>query len=193
MTSEFNAQFNGALDFSVRAPVSRAEQNEFLAQLARATGVYFVGGTQSRITAAFELRDGHKIKEALKIAYERGLPFAGTSAGTAIMSEAMINGNLENGVVPLARGLGLLPPDVIVDQHFSQRSRAPRLLQAQRQSRALLALGVDEDTALVLRARRKASVLGDFTVRSFYNGHEEIIAPGHQWLLPIQERCEDLF
>src|SRR5690349_16861446 len=58
----------------------------------------------------------------------------------------------------LAAGLGLLGSTVI-DQHFSQRNRYGRLLMIVSQSPQLLGIGVDEDTAAVVRVEGDRDVL----------------------------------
>jgi cyanophycinase len=65
-------------------------------------------------------------------------------------------------VTASAAGLGLLP-DVIVDQHFSQRNRYGRLLMLVAQSPGLLGIGVDEDTAAVVTTVPGAVVGSDPT------------------------------
>ena len=50
----------------------------------------------------------------------------------------------------LSGGLGLVQ-GAIVDQHFAQRNRYGRLLSLVAQSPGLLGIGVDEDTAAVVR------------------------------------------
>ena len=50
----------------------------------------------------------------------------------------------------VAAGLGLVDSRVI-DQHFAQRNRYGRLLMIVSQSPQLLGMGVDEDTAAVIR------------------------------------------
>ena len=59
------------------------------------------------------------------------------------------------GLTTSAAGLGLLP-DVVVDQHFAQRNRYARLLSVVARSPRLLGIGVDEDTAAVVRGGRDA-------------------------------------
>jgi cyanophycinase len=56
-------------------------------------------------------------------------------------------------------GLGLLR-DVIVDQHFEQRTRLGRLLAVVAQSPGLLGMGLDEDTAAIVHADDTLEVLG---------------------------------
>jgi len=53
----------------------------------------------------------------------------------------------------LAVGLGLVP-GVVIDQHFEQRNRYGRLLSLVAQSPSLLGIGIDEDTAAVIREGR---------------------------------------
>src|SRR5918998_5887611 len=133
---------------------SRAEANdaEAVAAVDAATGVFFTGGNQLRIT---RLLGGTRLDTALHRRREEGLVVAGTSAGAAMMSSVMIIGSaptmtLRAGVVELGSGLGFLP-GVLIDQHFEQRGRFRRLLAAIAQHPHELGLGIDEDTAAVVR------------------------------------------
>jgi len=185
---DFGNQFQGHFGFSLTAPQTFKERQLFLYQLKLATGVFFSGGDQSRIMAAFRDPDGKALQQALEQAYASGKVFGGTSAGTAVMSRHMIMGDPINGTVPLSNGLGFLPEHLIVDQHFSQRNRVARLLQAQDQAGTFFAIGIDEDTALVVLNRRESRVLGDHQVRIF-KGHssavEEIsLKSGDVWVFP---------
>jgi cyanophycinase len=63
------------------------------------------------------------------------------------------------GAVTSAAGLGLLA-DVVVDQHFAQRNRYGRLLSVVGRSPRLLGIGIDEDTAAVVRGGRELQVVG---------------------------------
>jgi cyanophycinase len=119
-----------------------------------ATGVFFTGGNQLRIT---RLLGGTRLDTALHCGHERGLVVAGTSAGAAMMSSVMIVGSaptmtLRAGVVELGSGLGFLP-GVLIDQHFEQRGRLRRLLAAIAQHPHELGLGIDEDTGVVVDGR----------------------------------------
>jgi cyanophycinase len=64
-----------------------------------------------------------------------------------------------HNIVQLAAGLGLVP-NVVVDQHFEQRTRLGRLLSAIAQSPSLVGIGLDEDTAAIISADRQMEVLG---------------------------------
>ena len=56
-------------------------------------------------------------------------------------------------------GLGLLV-NVVVDQHFEQRTRLGRLLGVVAQSPSLIGLGLDEDTAAVIDGHDVLEVIG---------------------------------
>jgi cyanophycinase len=89
----------------------------------------------------------------------RGGVVAGTSAGAAVMSETAIRGfddpfdALERPLTreELGRGLGLAPHSVVTDQHFLRRGRVARLLRVLLQSGRPVGLGVEEDSAAVVR------------------------------------------
>lgn len=57
-------------------------------------------------------------------------------------------------------GFGVLDPYILVDTHFDQRSRLLRLIPAATNMGKKLAIGVDENTSLVVRGGR-ATVVGD--------------------------------
>jgi cyanophycinase len=67
------------------------------------------------------------------------------------------------GMTDLVSGFGLLQ-EIIVDQHFSQRGRIGRLLEAFATGPGLLGLGIDEDTAAIIDVSRRMTVLGSGAV-----------------------------
>lgn len=66
-------------------------------------------------------------------------------------------------MVALAAGFGLLQR-VVIDQHFSERQRLGRLLSVVAQNPALLGVGIDENTALVVEPGRAVEVIGEGAV-----------------------------
>ncbi len=138
----------GVLDISDRL---QAEDPLLVGLVPEASGIFFTGGDQLRITS---LIGGTALFHALGAAYRRGVVIAGTSAGASVMSSTMIidgSGDQEPAVggVRLAAGLGLIS-DVVVDQHFAQRGRLGRLLAAVAQNPYVLGIGIDENTAIVV-------------------------------------------
>ena len=144
------------------APFTEEKKSTFLAQLKDATGVFFTGGDQVKTMEV--LKDG-SLADALRRRYEKGVVFGGTSAGAAIMSTQMITGEgdftvIDGGKVQTVVGLGLLPDDVIVDQHFIKRQRQNRLFGLILQSGRKYGIGIDEDTALLVIDNRFGEVVG---------------------------------
>lgn len=140
-----------------------AEEGGFLEALDGADVVYFAGGDQERLVSVFR---GTRAHDILWERWQRGeVVVAGTSAGASALSRTMIaRGEAgmwpRKGLVRLAPGLGFTA--VVVDQHFSQRGRLGRLVEA-----VLLAqprvpgVGVDENTAVILRPDGWAEVVGE--------------------------------
>ena len=132
--------------------------------LSSATGVFFTGGDQLRITAVL---GGTQVDSLLQRLVATGaVVLAGTSAGAAMMSGTMIVGGDGPGVttasVRTGPGLEFLP-GVLIDMHFAERGRLNRLLSAVALYPHELGLGIDEDTA-ILAYRDYFEVLGSGSV-----------------------------
>jgi cyanophycinase len=131
--------------------VSFADQQAAGAALRRATLIWMPGGDQNRFMKAI---DGTGLAEVIRERYRDGGVVGGTSAGAAVISEAMITGDadlqsLTAGKTVIAKGLGLWP-EVIVDQHFVKRQRGNRLVSAVLDRPSLVGVGIDESTAVVV-------------------------------------------
>lgn len=149
------------VDTETREDASKPEDIEII---DRATGVFFTGGEQARIT---ELLKDTEIHELLLEKYRRGLIIAGTSAGAAMMSDIMIvegdsqtNPTIDS--VILESGMGFLT-NVAIDQHFSQRGRIGRFVSALIQQSVPLGFGIDENTAVVIDGD-EAEIIGEGAV-----------------------------
>lgn len=156
----------GAADVEVLDVSDRTHANreDLAMDLERATGVFFTGGDQLRITG---LLGGTLLGRTLHKIYERGVVIAGTSAGASVMSDTMIVGGAagtpRKNSLSMAPGLGLLR-SVVVDQHFAQRGRIGRLLTAVAQNPYVLGVGIDEDTSILVHADGHFIVVGSQTV-----------------------------
>jgi cyanophycinase len=137
---------------------ARADEPEFARPLEDATGVWFGGGDQSRVT---EVYLGTAVERALRRLLDRGGVIGGTSAGAAIMSRVMITGGQDNATV--GTGFGFLP-GVVVDQHALRRNRINRLLGVLAEHPDLTGVAVDEATALVVRRGRWRVVGNSYVV-----------------------------
>ena len=163
--------------------------------LDAATGIWFGGGDQSRLTKALQ---GTKTEAAIRARYRAGAVVGGTSAGAAVMSAAMITGDERHpgGVRPvkdsasfmtIARdnlimtdGFGLLP-NAIVDQHFVRRKRSNRLVSAVLEQQVHLGVGIDESTVLIVSPDGRWRVMGE-SVAVIYDARRAAITPSGQTL-----------
>lgn len=150
---------------------AEASEPKVKAEIDRADGLYITGGDQRRLMNKLWQTPA---MQALHAGYrERGMTLAGTSAGAAAMSRAMIAQGTaivvpQKDVISLDLGLNLLP-QALVDQHFSQRRRLSRLLSAVALRPDLIGIGVDEDTALLVDGGRAIEVIGRSSV-TFVDG-----------------------
>jgi cyanophycinase len=141
-----------------------ASDPKALETIAKATGVFFTGGNQARIT---ELIKDTELDAMLHQRFAEGLVIAGTSAGAAMMPDVMIvegegETNPRMEVAVMDRGMGFLP-EVVIDQHFAQRGRLGRLLSAVAQQPVVLGFGIDEDTAIAVQGN-ELEVIGEHSV-----------------------------
>lgn len=139
----------------------QCEDAEELAVLDRATGVFFTGGNQLRLSTTL---GGTSVAKKLRLMSAAGVHIGGTSAGAAFLSEHMIAYGDEGsspraGMVSLAPGLGLTNR-VVVDQHFRQRDRLGRLLSALALNPFAVGIGLDEDTAAFIGPDETLEVAG---------------------------------
>jgi cyanophycinase len=137
------------------------------------SAIWFSGGDQARLTAA--LLDTPIHARLLEL-YRDGCLIGGTSAGAAVMSEVMITGDekrtknedelwqavLADNVVH-TRGFGFVK-NAVIDQHFLVRRRQNRLVSIVLEHPALLGVGIDEATAVLVRPDGRWEVLGESQV-----------------------------
>jgi cyanophycinase len=135
-----------------------ADSDAAAAMLAEATGVFFSGGDQSRLLTLV----GSRIDDLLHERLAGGLVVGGTSAGATALGRTMIlsgrSPDVSAGAVRTGPGLRLVPK-VLIDMHFGERGRLPRLLSAVAADPEYLGVGIDENTAILV-TRQRFEVLG---------------------------------
>lgn len=144
---------------------SDADRDDWQETLQAATGVFFTGGNQLRISGVL---GGTRVATTVRRLNAQGVPVGGTSAGAAILPEHMIaygstGGTPRAGMVSLSPGLGLTNRFVI-DQHFRQRDRLGRLLTALSYNPFAVGIGIDENTAAQISPDNVIHVVGTGTV-----------------------------
>jgi cyanophycinase len=133
------------MDFDTRRD---CQESGRLRRLEQATGIFFTGGNQLRLST---LLGGTPVAKLIRTRNAYGVAVGGTSAGASILSEHMIafgdeGSSVLAGSVRLAPGLGLTNR-FIIDQHFRQRDRLGRLITALAYNPFAVGIGLDEDTA----------------------------------------------
>ena len=167
----------------------QANSDSVVARVGRATGIWFGGGDQVRLTAVLK---GTRTETAMQERFRAGAVFSGTSAGAAVMSSIMITGDerrpggdrpdttqtfatIARDNVITVDGFGLVH-NAIVDQHFVRRKRNNRLLSLVLEHPELIGVGIDESTALVIDGHDKWSVIGA-SVAVIYDARRAAITP----------------
>ena len=141
------------------------------------SAIFILGGDQ---TIGMQVIAGTLLEEELTKAYQNGVIVAGTSAGGGMQSATLLGGYAENfaasnaldfgapeiWTTPDKRGLPFGVTTAIVDQHFYQRSRLGRLLNAiSLPGVPHVGVGIDAYTGLnVYDGTRLQDVFGLYTV-----------------------------
>ena len=148
----------------------QAREPRALRVLDDADGVFFSGGDQLKITTTL---GGTDVARRVGEIHQNGGLIAGTSAGASVMCDTMIVGGPSDGsarvgkLVRMAPGLGLIS-NVLIDQHFAERGRVPRLVGAIAQNPRHLGIGIDENTAIIVDTfNRRFRVIGEGAVYVF--------------------------
>jgi len=158
-------------------PKGGADTPENLAKFKDANIVFFTGGDQVTLVSFL---GGTKMLEEIRRIYREGGIVSGTSAGAAVMSRIMLTGDdklagkdeesfsaIRSSAVVTAEGFGFLPANIIIDQHFLKRRRQNRLISVLLEHPGCTAIGIDENTALVVGPDGAGEVIGDSLVTVF--------------------------
>ena len=144
-------------------------KEDFLNGLKEVGAVMISGGDQTVLME--RLKSDPAFLPAIHEAYQRGVVFAGNSAGTAAASKTMLTGNgdfevIGEGQAETSEGIGFLS-HVIFDSHFIARKRQNRLMSVLQSSSERIAFGIDEECTLAIENGRKATVIGPGMALSF--------------------------
>ncbi|MBE3065086.1 MAG: cyanophycinase [Spirochaetes bacterium] len=142
----------GATNLTVLHTTSReeADSEEFVRPIQKARGVFLSGGRQWRLADSYLNTRAHKELSAL---LERGGVIGGSSAGATIQGSFLVRGDTKGNETMMGdhlEGLGFLR-NVAIDQHLLARNRHFDLIEVVERHPHLLGIGLDEDTAIVVR------------------------------------------
>lgn len=154
-----------------------AINDTFAKTLEAFDGYWFTGGDQSRLAG---ILGGTPALEIIVRRYKEGAVIGGTSAGASVMSRVMLTGrsrqprspeeieflNIAKGMTEVSKGFDIIK-GAIVDQHFMKRARYNRLISVVLDHPQLVGVGIDEETALLVRPDGVWEVLGKYYVKIF--------------------------
>lgn len=163
-----------------------ADTDAFVAPLKTARGVFFQGGRQWRLADSYL---GTKTQQEVARVLERGGVVGGTSAGATILGSFLVRGDTKGNEVMVGdhtEGFGLLT-DSAIDQHLLRRNRQFDLIPVIAQRPSLLGIGIDEDTAIVVK-QRQFDVVGNGYV-AIYDAQQGD-PPGGFYLLAPGDRFD---
>ncbi len=145
-----------------------ADSETFVKPLETAGGVWFGGGRQWRLVDAYKNTLTEKM---LWKVLDRGGVIGGTSAGATIQGSYLTRGDTKNNQIMMGdheEGFGFLK-NVAIDQHVLARNRQFDLFQILKRRPELLGIGIDENTAIVVKGN-EFEVIGESYVL-MYDGN----------------------
>jgi cyanophycinase len=184
----------GATSITLLHTTSRtvADTEAFVAPLLAARAVWIPGGRSWRLADSYlNTRTHHELKALL----DRGGVVGGTSAGASILGSFVVRGDAKDTSLMVGDrvdGFGLLQ-SVAIDQHLLRRNRHFDLVDVIRARPQLLGIGVDENTALVVRGDwfeivgESYVAIYDYTRRLDTGGEFYFLAPGDRYNLRSRE------
>ncbi len=174
-----------------------ADSEEFVAPLREARGVWFSGGRQWRLVDAYM---GTRTLSDIRGVLERGGVIGGSSAGATIQGSYLVRGDTSTNTIMMGdhtEGFGFLK-NVGIDQHLLRRNRHFDMLEVIEAHPELLGIGLDENTAIVVRGDNFEVVgLGyvaiyDANTTVGRNGGFYFLAPGDRFNLDTREPSREM-
>ncbi len=169
-----------------------ADSEDFVRPIQEANGVWFPGGRQWRLADAYL---GTRTEEELWRLLERGGVIGGTSAGATIQGSFLVRGDTRTNTIMMGdhlEGFGFLR-NTAIDQHLLRRNRQFDLVEVVEAHPELLGIGLDENTAIVVRGDEfeviGASYVAVYDYRKTVGdgGRFYFLAPGDRFDLATRE------
>jgi cyanophycinase len=165
--------------------------DQLIDRIDQADAFFFSGGDQLKLTSLY---GGTAFLTRMKERYIHDhIVIGGTSAGAMALSTPMIYaGNKEvqqiSGEIKVTTGLEFLK-DVCIDTHFVDRSRFVRMAQVIVTNPTCIGIGIEEDTAVIIRNGLESEVVGSGTViviDGFHIGNSNITEFGEKNAISIR-------
>ena len=163
----------------------KADTDSFAAPIREAQGVWFTGGRQWRLADSYL---DTKVHEALIELLERDGVIGGSSAGATILGSYLARGDTSSNTIMMGdheEGLDFIH-NVAIDQHLLRRNRQFDLLEVIEAKPELLGIGIDEDTAIVVRDNQFEVIGKSYVV--IYDAERMIDSGGQFYFLEPGDR-----
>lgn len=149
-----------------------ANTDSFAEPLRNAKGVWFNGGRQWRIVDAYA---GTVTEREIRNVLNRGGVIGGSSAGATIQGSYLVRGDTKSNTIMMGdheKGFGYLNKSAI-DQHLLVRNRQNDLTEVIARYPELLGIGLDENTAIVVKGDEFEVIGQSFVAIYDYNHWEQ--------------------
>jgi len=149
-----------------------ANTEKFVKPLKEAGGLWFTGGRQWRLVDAYE---GTLAAEEFRNILTRGGVIGGSSAGATIQGSYLVRGDTKTNRIIMGdheAGFGYLS-NAAIDQHLLQRNRQFDLVEVIRKHPHLLGIGLDENTAIIVKGNEFEVMGKSFVAVYDYHTWEE--------------------
>ncbi len=132
---------------------AKADEHKNIELLRKAKGIFFGGGDQDLIAAAY---GGTQLYKEMLALLDRGGVIMGTSAGATIMGALLVGGDARKD---LAKNYPFQPAfsfiqNVDIDQHVLARNRQFDLIPVIENHPTHLGVGIDESTAIIVEGNQ---------------------------------------
>lgn len=147
--------------------------DNLLERISAADAFFFSGGDQLLLTSLY---GGTILMRNLKERYIHDkIVIGGTSAGAMALSTPMIYAGSKEvhelgGEIKVTTGLEFMK-DICIDTHFVHRGRFVRLAQVIATNPTNIGIGIEEDTAMIVRGGQDVEVIGSGTI-IFFEGYD---------------------
>ena len=168
---------------------AEADTADFAKAIREARGVWFTGGRQWRLADSYLHTEVH---DALQELLERGGVIGGSSAGATILGSYLARGDTTSNTVMMGdheEGFGFIS-NIAIDQHLLRRNRQFDLLEITSAKPELLGIGLDEDTAIVVRNNRFEVIGNSYVV--IYDNTRQIDSGGPFYFLEPGDQYDRL-
>lgn len=149
-----------------------ANSQDFVAPLKKARGVWFNGGRQWHLVDAYA---NTLTEREIKNVLSRGGVIGGSSAGATIQGSFLVRGDTKTNTVVMGdheKGFGYLK-NAAIDQHILVRNRQNDLDPLISKYPNLLGIGLDENTAIVVKGNEFEVIGQSYVAIHDYNLWQE--------------------